>query len=140
MPILSTFGVVLQLRLCVCYSGYNRGFGYVIFKEQYCTTKLIDSLNGLKVRFNHKIYAKLSYKRRELVIKNIYKCISNESISRIIKSLTLPINMQFFENNSYKNVLLTYATHREAALSRRILYTEMTRFGPFTSIYWAQPR
>lgn len=136
IPTLLRFGEVLELRLMMCYSGDNRGFAYVIFKDQDDTLKIIKNINKQFQYSGMRMYASLSRNWRKLIIKNILKNINNLFILQIVIQFSQPKRVFFEFHEDIKCVVLEFITHREAALFRRVLISEISQFGPNTKVCW----
>lgn len=120
----------------MCYSGDNRGFAYVIYRNQNSIDKIINNINKQFHWNGTKMFATTSRNLRKLIIKNIPKNLDNEYILKIAINYSQPKRLYFEFCEDQKCVVLEFSTHREAALFRRSLICEISCFGPHARVCW----
>jgi hypothetical protein len=99
-PVFEKAGVIYELRLMMSFSGYNRGFCFVMYESPEIAANAIEKLNNYEIRPGKRVAVVKSVGNYELYIGGLP---SNESESDIKSvSITVAAKPQFIKvvNNS----------------------------------------
>ncbi|KAF2904457.1 hypothetical protein ILUMI_01718 [Ignelater luminosus] len=127
--IFSKVGQIYQIRLMVHFSGYNKGFGFVTYENVEQAKMAVEQFNGYPVRPNHKIGVCKSVDNRRLYIGGIMEDKTKDEIKKAIECYVdelkdIIVYSPHAQNQQAHNrgyVFAEFATHRDAALARKLL-------------------
>lgn len=159
IPLFETIGVVVQFRLMMNYSGRNRGFGYIIFLDPNDGYRAISQLNNILVSSWCRLQLSVSKNTRRLWLGNVNEDFDVDTIihmilekidpqevrsstksTRFCKIFSIFAHFSFQISISHRFgqpcFIIKFATHRDAAISRKILLREIMDFGTLARTNW----
>lgn len=146
IPILERVGYIYEFRLMMEYSGYNRGYGFVMYTCREDAKKAVLMLNNYEIRKGRMIGLCRSVDNCRLFVGGIPKTKKREEILDEMKKVTDDvINVIVYPsaNDKTKNrgfAFVQYASHRAAAVARRkLIPNRISLFGQPIAVDWAEP-
>ncbi|KAG4075879.1 hypothetical protein HA402_003705 [Bradysia odoriphaga] len=136
IPLFETVGNVLQFRLMMNHSGRNRGFGYIIYLNQNDAQRAIANLNNILVSTWCRLQLCISKNTRTLWLDNVMDGLDASDVVNLILDKVDPEEICYYMRRGGPCYLLRFASHREAALSRKVLLRELMDFGPSARGNW----
>ncbi|XP_046586219.1 uncharacterized protein LOC107226705 isoform X1 [Neodiprion lecontei] len=143
-PIFRRMGEVYEIRLMMDFSGTNRGYCFVMFGKPEFAQKAIRELDNFEIRPGRRIGVVASINNCRLYVGQLPTDVASETVIRKIYDITDDVG----QVSVYRNVedqaryaLISYKTHRGAAMARRRLVPERATLfgGAEVSIDWAHP-
>ncbi|XP_048509569.1 uncharacterized protein LOC105693572 isoform X1 [Athalia rosae] len=143
-PTFRRMGEVYEIRLMMDFSGTNRGYCFVMYGKSEYATRAIKELDNFEIRPGRKIGVVASINNCKLFVGQLPPDISSETIIRKVYEITDDVGQVAVYRtvkNQAKYALISYKTHRGAAMARRRLVPERTTLfeGAEVSIDWAHP-
>ena len=146
IPILERVGFVYEFRLMMEYSGYNRGYGFVMYTSRDTAKKAVSELNNFEIRKNRMIGLCRSVDNCRLFVGGIPKNKKKEEILEEMRKVTEDVvNVIVYPsaNDKTKNrgfAFVQYTNHRAAAVARRkLIPARIHLFGQPIAVDWAEP-
>ena len=146
IPILERVGFVFEFRLMMEYSGYNRGYGFVMYTSRDTVKKAVSELNNFEIRKNRMIGHCRSVDNCRLFVGGIPKNKKKEEILEEMRKVTEDVvNVIVYPsaNDKTKNrgfAFVQYTNHRAAAVARRkLIPARIHLFGQPIAVDWAEP-
>ena len=146
IPILERAGTIYEFRLMMEYSGYNRGYGFVMFTSRDEAKRAVSQLNNYEIRKNRMIGLCRSVDNCRLFVGGIPKSKKREEILEEMKKVTDDVvNVIVYPsaNDKTKNrgfAFVQYTNHRAAAVARRkLIPARIHLFGQPIAVDWAEP-
>lgn len=146
VPILERAGTIYEFRLMMEYSGYNRGYGFVMFTSRDQAKRAVSELNNFEIRKNRMIGLCRSVDNCRLFVGGIPKNKKREEILEEMKKVTDDVvNVIVYPsaNDKSKNrgfAFVQYTNHRAAAVARRkLIPARIHLFGQPIAVDWAEP-
>jgi RNA recognition motif-containing protein len=146
VPLLEKIGRIYEFRLMMEYSGYNRGYGFVMFTSRDNAKKAVEELNNYEIRKGRMIGVCRSVDNCRLFVGGIPKNKKREEIMEEMKKVTDDvINVIVYPSahDKTKNrgfAFVQYSSHRAAAIARRKLIPNRIQiFGQPIAVDWAEP-
>lgn len=146
VPVLERIGYVYEFRLMMEYSGYNRGYGFVMYTSRENAKKAVSVLNNYEIRKGRMIGLCRSVDNCRLFVGGIPKNKKKEEILEEMKKVTEDvINVIVYPsaNDKTKNrgfAFVQYGSHRAAAVARRkLIPNRISLFGQPIAVDWAEP-
>lgn len=136
-------GRIYQIRLLMDFSGYNRGFCFVSFFDEFSTRKAIFLLNGMDIRDGYSVTVKLSLNNCQLLMTGVPDYLSYTDVAERLhflhglKSVTCSGNTAFNNTCSY---LLHFNCHKSAVESRKLIWPQVRLFNTEVHVDWAVPK
>ncbi|XP_034180679.2 uncharacterized protein LOC117604564 [Osmia lignaria lignaria] len=142
--IFSSVGKIYELRLMMDFSGANRGYCFIMYTTEEEAARAIKELDQYEIYPGKRIGVVASINNCRLYINQMPRIIDTKIIVKRIYEITDDVDKVAVYRNlngfvSY--VLVSYKTHRGAAMGRRRLVPEsMTLFKNHEiNIEWANP-
>ncbi|XP_068233765.1 RNA-binding protein 47-like [Palaemon carinicauda] len=147
LPVMERVGPIYKLRLMLDFTGTNRGYAFVTFKNPHFAMKAVKELDRFEIRPRNFIGVTPSLDNRRLFLGNIPKEKTREELFREASRLTENVEriIMFLQlDDRQKNrgfALIEYRTHRDAAMARRRLLADKPIFwgNVQVTIDWAAP-
>lgn len=146
IPVLERVGFIYEFRLMMEYSGYNRGYGFVMYTSREHARKAVNELNNFEIRKNRMIGLCRSVDNCRLFVGGIPKNKKREEILEEMKKVTDDVvNVIVYPsaNDKSKNrgfAFVQYTNHRAAAVARRkLIPARIHLFGQPIAVDWAEP-
>lgn len=146
VPVLEQIGPVYEFRLMMEYSGFNRGFGFVMYTCREHARKCVNELNNYEIRKGKMIGVCRSVDNCRLFVGGIPKNKKREEILEEMRKITDDvINVIVYPSahDKTKNrgfAFVQYSSHRAAAIARRKLIPNRVQiFGQPIAVDWAEP-
>ncbi|KAJ6646664.1 putative RNA-binding protein 46 [Pseudolycoriella hygida] len=124
IPLFETIGVVAQFRLMMDYSGQNRGFGFLIYVRREDAQRAITYLDNILVSSWCRLQLCISKNNRRLWLGKINDDLDVDTAIQMILEKVNPLEIILSKRNFRRCFLLKFETHRDAAISRKILLRE----------------
>jgi len=145
LAIFQPIGKIYEFRLMMDFSGYHRGFAFLMFYSPAEADQAIKLCNKYVLR-GKRIGVMKSYENNRLCITSLPKNRSKEEIKQAllqeIKNHTDNVKdvVVHGEDENSRFSLVEYSSHRAAAVARRTLVVgKLTLWGQVVSIDWANP-
>ncbi|CAK9802295.1 APOBEC1 complementation factor [Anthophora plagiata] len=125
--IFSTVGKIYELRLMMEFSGTNRGYCFIMYATEEEAARAVKELDQYEIYPGKRIGVVASTNNCRLYINQLPRAIDSESIVKKIYEVTDDIDKVSVYRNSNGFVsyaLVSYKTHRGAAMGRRRLVPE----------------
>jgi len=146
VPILERAGTIYEFRLMMEYSGYNRGYGFVMYTSRDEAKRAVSQLNNYEIRKNRMIGLCRSVDNCRLFVGGIPKSKKREEILEEMRKVTDDVvNVIVYPsaNDKTKNrgfAFVQYTNHRAAAVARRkLIPARIHLFGQPIAVDWAEP-
>lgn len=147
VPVFERVAQLYELRLMIEFSGTNRTYCYVRYRNTEDAEKAIKVLNGYEIRKNHYLAVTESVDNRRLWINGIPKDKTAQELKEEIKKTTDDVENVILYPHPHEQGLsrgymfVEYETHRAAALARRKLVPgKVFLFGQEVGqVDWAEP-
>ena len=146
IPILERVGLIYEFRLMMEYSGYNRGYGFVMYTSRDDAKKAVSELNNFEIRKGRMIGLCRSVDNCRLFVGGIPKNKKREEILEEMKKVTDDVvNVIVYPSATDKTknrgfAFVQYTTHRAAAIARRkLIPNRIQLFGQPIAVDWAEP-
>ncbi|CAF0904721.1 unnamed protein product [Brachionus calyciflorus] len=146
IPILERIGPIYEFRLMMEYSGFNRGFGFVMYTSREHAKKCVNELNNYEIRKGRMIGVCRSVDNCRLFVGGIPKNKKRDEILEEMKKVTEDVvNVIVYPcaHDKTKNrgfAFVQYSSHRAAAIARRKLIPNRIQiFGQPIAVDWAEP-
>lgn len=146
VPLLERVGPIYEFRLMMEYSGYNRGYGFVMYTSREDAKRCVAELNNYEIRKGRMMGVCRSVDNCRLFVGGIPKNKKREEILYEMKKVTEDVvNVIVYPSahDKTKNrgfAFVQYTNHRAAAIARRKLIPNRTQlFGQPIAVDWAEP-
>jgi Q family heterogeneous nuclear ribonucleoprotein R len=146
VPVLETIGRIYELRLMMEYSGFNRGYGFVMYTKREDAKRAVTKLNNYEIRKGRLIGLCPSIDNCRLFVGGIPKCKKREEIfEEISKLIDDVVNVIVYPSahDKTKNrgfAFIQFSNHRAAAVARRkLLPSHVKLFNQAIAVDWAEP-
>nr|XP_033324024.1 uncharacterized protein LOC117219185 [Megalopta genalis] len=144
VQIFGLIGQIYELRLMMNFSGENRGYCFIMYATEEEAARAVRELDQFEIYPGKKIGVVASVNNRRLYIVQLPSYLSTEAIVKRFYEMTDDIeNVAVYRNtNGMVNyVLVSYNTHRGAAMGRRRLVPESLTLFPNHEVIieWAKP-
>lgn len=146
VPILERIGKLYEFRLMMEYSGYNRGYGFVMYTSRDDAKKAVVELNNHEIRKGRMIGVCGSVDNCRLFVGGIPKNKKKEEILEEMRKITDDVvNVIVYPSAHDKNknrgfAFVQYTNHRAAAIARRkLIPARIQLFGQPIAVDWAEP-
>ncbi|XP_046751830.1 RNA-binding protein 47-like [Diprion similis] len=146
VPLLSTIGRVVELRLMMDFSGSTRGYAFALFESQRIARCAIDKLNGYEIRPGHRIGVVKSIDNCRLFLGGVPKDKTRadfmEELGKMLDGIT---NIYVYPSTEDKAlnrgfVFVEFKDHRSAAMARRKLIPgRVMLWNHEVAVDWADP-
>jgi RNA recognition motif-containing protein len=146
VPVLERCGVVYEFRLMMEYSGFNRGYGFVMYTSREDAKKAVFELNNYEIRKGRMIGLCRSVDNCRLFVGGIPKNKKKEEIldemrkitDEVVNVIVYPSAHDKTKNRGF--AFVQYTNHRAAAVARRKLIPgRIQLFGQPIAVDWAEP-
>ncbi|XP_046736975.1 uncharacterized protein LOC124405804 [Diprion similis] len=143
-PIFRRMGEVYEIRLMMDFSGTNRGYCFVMFGKPEFAQKAIRELDNFEIRPGRRIGVVASINNCRLYVGQLPPDVSSDYVIKKIYDITDDVGQVSVYRNAEdqaRYALISYKTHRGAAMARRRLVPERASLfsGAEVSIDWAHP-
>ncbi|XP_066584218.1 uncharacterized protein [Prorops nasuta] len=143
-PIFKTVGEIYEIRLMMDFSGTNRGYCFIMYTKPEYAKRAVKELDQYEIRKGNKIGVVASINNCRLFIGRIPPSTNTETIVRRIYKLTNDVDnvaVYRFPNSRPGYAILSYQTHRGAAMARRRLVPESLKLVENVQVIieWAHP-
>lgn len=155
VPPFLEMGPIYELRTMMNFSGTNRGFAFVCYFDRQTAQRAVQVLNNYQIRKGQCIGVLPSVNNRHLFIGglrssaglvNFLKSWLNQVTEGVTNISVFPLTRRCqpgepsMPPSPYKYAVVTYSSHRLAAMARRSLIPVKNEvFGPQVIIDWADP-
>jgi Q family heterogeneous nuclear ribonucleoprotein R len=146
IPVLEDIGYIYEFRLMMEYSGYNRGYGFVMYTSREDAKKAVLILNNYEIRKGRMIGLCRSVDNCRLFVGGIPKNKKKEEILEEMRKVTEDVvNVIVYPSASDKTknrgfAFVQYTSHRAAAVARRkLIPNRINLFGQPIAVDWAEP-
>jgi Q family heterogeneous nuclear ribonucleoprotein R len=146
VPVLERSGAIYEFRLMMEYSGFNRGYGFVMYTSREDAKKAVNELNNYEIRKGRMIGLCRSVDNCRLFVGGIPKNKKKEEILEEMRKITEEVvNVIVYPSahDKTKNrgfAFVQYTNHRAAAVARRKLIPgRIQLFGQPIAVDWAEP-
>nr|XP_031837528.1 uncharacterized protein LOC116429129 [Nomia melanderi] len=144
VQIFSTAGRIYELRLMMDFSGTNRGYCFIMYATEEEAARAVRELDQFEIYPGKKIGVVASVNNRRLYMNHLPPDISTETIIKRIYEITDNIEKVAVYRSldgMLNYVLVSYMTHRGAAMGRRRLVPESATLFPNceVNVEWANP-
>jgi Q family heterogeneous nuclear ribonucleoprotein R len=146
VPVLERIGKIYEFRLMMEYSGYNRGYGFVMYTSRDDAKKAVTELNNYEIRKGRMIGVCRSVDNCRLFVGGIPKNKRKEEILEEMRKVTDDVvNVIVYPSAHDKNknrgfAFVQYTNHRAAAIARRkLIPARIQLFGQPIAVDWAEP-
>lgn len=146
VPVLERIGKIYEFRLMMEYSGYNRGYGFVMYTSRDDAKKAVTELNNYEIRKGRMIGVCRSVDNCRLFVGGIPKNKRKEEIMEEMRKVTDDVvNVIVYPSAHDKNknrgfAFVQYTNHRAAAIARRkLIPARIQLFGQPIAVDWAEP-
>ncbi|XP_076656750.1 uncharacterized protein LOC143361318 [Halictus rubicundus] len=144
VKIFSSVGQIYELRLMMDFSGTNRGYCFIMYTTEEEAIRAVKELDQFEIYPGKRIGVVASVNNRRLYINQLPETMSTATIIKRFYEVTDDVECVAVYRNfngfvSY--VLISYNTHRGAAMGRRRLIPESLTLFPNCEIIveWANP-
>ncbi|XP_020722145.1 uncharacterized protein LOC110119175 [Bombus terrestris] len=127
VPIFSTVGTIYELRLMMEFSGINRGYCFIMYTTEEEAARAVKELDQHEIYPGKRIGVVASTNNCRLYINQLPRNLDSKTIIKKIYEMTDEIDkVAVYRNfNGFVcYVLVSYKTHRGAAMARRRLVPE----------------
>ncbi|CAL7933108.1 unnamed protein product [Xylocopa violacea] len=142
--IFSTVGKIYELRLMMEFSGTNRGYCFIMYTTEEEAARAVRELDQYEIYPGKRIGVVASTNNCRLYINQLPRTIDSASIIRKIYEITDDVDkvaVYRYLDGLVCYVLVSYKTHRGAAMGRRRLVPEAATLfkGSEVNVEWANP-
>ncbi|KZC05598.1 PREDICTED: probable RNA-binding protein 46 [Dufourea novaeangliae] len=142
--IFGTVGKIYELRLMMDFSGTNRGYCFIMYTTEEEAARAVKELNQFEIYPGKRIGVVASINNCRLYMNQLPQNMDTETIVRRIYDITDDVdNVAVYRNSDghINYVLVSYKTHRGAAMGRRRLVPESTTLfrNCEVNVEWANP-
>lgn len=146
VPVLERIGPLYEFRLMMEYSGFNRGYGFVMYTCREHARQCVAELNNYEIRKGKMIGVCRSVDNCRLFVGGIPKNKKREEIldemrkvtSDVVNVIVYPSAHDKTKNRGF--AFVQYSSHRAAAIARRKLIPNRIQiFGQPIAVDWAEP-
>ncbi|KAK2585069.1 hypothetical protein KPH14_008585 [Odynerus spinipes] len=142
-PVFSSVGSIYEIRLMMDFSGMNRGYCFIMYTKPEDASRAVKELDHYEIRPGRRIGVVVSINYCRLYINQLPADIKAEAVVKRIFDITDDVDkVAVYRNNSGSSyALISYKTHRGAAMGRRRLVPEAATLFPGNKINveWAHP-
>ncbi|XP_014236005.1 RNA-binding protein 47-like [Trichogramma pretiosum] len=144
-PLFRKIGEIYEMRLMMNFSGTNRGFCFIMYANPELAQRAIKELNNYPIRQNWFLGVVESVNNCRLHVTDLPSRIDAKTIIKKIWPVCEDLDKVYvftsFNHSHSKHALITFKTHRSAAMARRRLLPERHRFFEKVDvrIEWAYP-
>ncbi|XP_078033922.1 uncharacterized protein LOC144468372 isoform X2 [Augochlora pura] len=144
VKIFGFIGQIYELRLMMNFCGENRGYCFIMYTTEEEAARAVEKLDQFEIYPGKKIGVVASLNNRRLYIVQLPPNLSTEAIVRRFYKMTDDIEKVAVYrtlNGVLCYVLVSYNTHRGAAMGRRRLVPESLTLFPKHKVFieWANP-
>ncbi|XP_012282919.1 RNA-binding protein 47-like [Orussus abietinus] len=143
-PIFQAVGDIYEIRLMMDFSGANRGYCFVMFSNREHAKRAIRELDNFEIRPGRRIGVVASINNCRLCLGQLPGNVETETVVKEVYSITdevAKVAVYRNSNGQARYALISYRTHRGAAMARRRLVPDRGCLikGAEVSIDWAHP-
>jgi len=145
VPIFEEIGPIRRLRLMMDFSGTNRGYAFVVYRDPETARMASERLDGFQIRPNHYIGVMVSWDKRRLFIGGIPKNKKKKEVMNEMRKVTEGVRdvilyMSVYNHKNRGFCFVEYETHRDAAMARRRMGDGFLLWGKYeVRVDWAEP-
>ncbi|KAG8225704.1 hypothetical protein J437_LFUL001737 [Ladona fulva] len=146
VPFMEKVGKIYGTRLMMDFSGTNRGYAFVMYRNPQDATRAVKELNNTEIRIGRTVGVVKSVDNCRLFIGGVPKNKSKEEIIEAMSKLVDGIKSIILYNSLHdktKNrgfAFIEFDSHRSAAMARRrLLYYKPKLWGYEVAVDWAEP-
>lgn len=146
VPLFERIGLIYEVRLMMEFSGYNRGFAFVLYTKRDDAKRAVRELNNYEIRKDKSIGVCHSIDNCRLFVGGIPKNKKKEEIFEEISKVTQHVKDVIVYPSAHdktKNrgfAFVEYENHRAAAMARRKLNPgRIQLWGHQIAVDWAEP-
>ncbi|KAJ8681737.1 hypothetical protein QAD02_017529 [Eretmocerus hayati] len=145
-PLFSRVGKIYEVRLMMNFSGTNRGFCFIMYETQEAAQRAVRELNNYEIIPNWFIGVVISVNNCRLHITDLPQTVSAKKLVQKIWPVCEDIDRIYVFQSIYnpltRHALIEFNTHRSAAMARRQLLPERSKFFDRNEvkIEWAHPK
>lgn len=146
VPVFQKIGCIYEFRLMMDFSGYNRGFAFVMYTDKSNARTAIKELNNFQIRKGRFLGVCASVDNCRLFVGGIPKMKQKEEILNEMRKITdgvadvivYPSVHEKSKNRGF--AFVEYESHRAAAMARRKLIPgRIQLWGQNIAVDWAEP-
>ncbi|XP_026288512.1 APOBEC1 complementation factor-like [Frankliniella occidentalis] len=143
VPPFLQIGPIYEVRMMMNFSGTNRGFAFITYFDRETAKKAIRKLDNFPIRWGQAIGVLASINNKRLYFGNLpnFKELRSK-LYTFLKENTEGVHQLHLRTHDKgtANAIVTYSSHRAAAMARRALIpVKDFVFGPRAIIDWADP-
>ena len=146
VPVFEGAGKIYEMRLMVDFSGFNRGYAFVVYTNQIDSKKSVKLFNNYEIRKGRLLGVCMSIDNCRLFIGGIPKRVVRSDIMEEIKKVTEGVrDVIVYPSASDKSknrgfAFVEYDSHRSAAMARKKLISgRIHMWGHSVAVDWAEP-
>ncbi|GAB1608606.1 probable RNA-binding protein 46 isoform X1 [Argonauta hians] len=146
VPVFQKMGRIYEFRLMMDFSGYNRGFAFVMYTDKSNARDAIKKLNNFPIRNGHFLGVCASVDNCRLFVGGIPKMKQKDEILNEMRKITdgvADVIVYPSVHDKSKNrgfAFVEYESHRAAAMARRKLIPgRIQLWGQNIAVDWAEP-
>ncbi|XP_029639162.1 probable RNA-binding protein 46 isoform X2 [Octopus sinensis] len=146
VPVFQKIGCIYEFRLMMDFSGYNRGFAFVMYTDKSNARTAIKELNNFQIRKGRFLGVCASVDNCRLFVGGIPKMKQKEEILNEMRKITdgvADVIVYPSVHDKSKNrgfAFVEYESHRAAAMARRKLIPgRIQLWGQNIAVDWAEP-
>jgi Q family heterogeneous nuclear ribonucleoprotein R len=146
VPVLEQAGVIYEMRLMVDFSGFNRGYAFVVYGNQMEARTCVRLFNNYEIRKGRLLGVCMSIDNCRLFIGGIPKRVVKDDILDEINKVTEGVrDVIVYPSASDKTknrgfAFIEYENHRAAAMARKKLISgRIQLWGHNVAVDWAEP-
>ncbi|XP_014772923.2 RNA-binding protein 47 isoform X1 [Octopus bimaculoides] len=146
VPVFQKIGCIYEFRLMMDFSGFNRGFAFVMYTDKSNARTAIKELNNFQIRKGRFLGVCASVDNCRLFVGGIPKMKQKEEILNEMRKITdgvADVIVYPSVHDKSKNrgfAFVEYESHRAAAMARRKLIPgRIQLWGQNIAVDWAEP-
>ncbi|XP_076621646.1 putative RNA-binding protein 46 [Colletes latitarsis] len=142
--IFNTVGRIYELRLMMDFSGTNRGYCFIMYTTEEEAIRAVKELDQYEIYPGKRIGVVASTNNCRLCVNQLPQYLDSETIVRRFYQATDEVDKVAIYRNTHGfllYVLVSYKTHRDAAMGRRRLVPEAGILfkGGTVNVEWSNP-
>ncbi|XP_017772274.1 PREDICTED: probable RNA-binding protein 46 [Nicrophorus vespilloides] len=136
----SAVGPIQEMRLMLEFSGYNRGFCYVVYETPELARIAIEFLHGL-IYFGNKLSAYASVDNRKLKLTKLPMMITDELIRVELRTkMEDVVSIEIYYENCDRTAVVKFLTHGKAMKVRKQFWpNNLLIWGQRVNLDWCKP-